>query len=256
MSFEDHFSEQAETYSQHRPTYPDSLFQYLASLAPSPERAWDCGTGNGQAALKLAEHFRQVVATDASAEQIENAFRHERVNYRVEAAERTTIAAHSVDLITVGTAVHWFDFDAFYEEVRRVGRTGAVLAVWTYHLPTVEPAVDACLGRFYRHTLDGYWPERIRYLDERYETLPFPFEEIQPPDFHMETAWDLNNLVGFIASWSATRRYIKANGRHPLQEILAELRAGWGADDRTRTVTWPLHFRSGRVAPAGGGEAG
>ena len=129
MPFRDFFSSQSKEYAKHRPGYPEAMFDYLASLAPSREFAWDCGTGNGQAALALVERFQHVIATDASAVQIENAFPHERIEYRIEPSEKTSIPANSVDLITVGTAVHWFDFDPFYAEVRRVGKPDAILAV-------------------------------------------------------------------------------------------------------------------------------
>ena len=248
MEFHDHFSKQAEDYAEYRPAYPAALFDYLASITPATERAWDCGTGNGQAALALADRFRRVIATDASAEQIENAFPHHRIEYRVERAEQTTIKSESMDLITVGTAVHWFDFDAFYEEVRRAGKARAVLAVWTYFFPIIEPAVDQWLVQFYRETLDGYWPERMRYLEAHYRTLPFPFREIEPPAFHIKAEWDLHNLLGFIASWSATRKYIEENGQCTLNEVFGELHAKWGDEHRIREIRWPLYFRVGRLS--------
>lgn len=247
MPFRDHFSEQARQYAQHRPKYPRALFDYLATLVPSHECAWDCGTGNGQAAIELARHFEQVIATDASAEQIQNAFPHERVSYRVEAAEDTSIPDDSVDLITVGTAVHWFDFDRFYAEVRRAGKPGAILAVWTYHLPVIAPRVDECIGRFYA-MLDGYWPERFHYLAEKYRGLPFPFEELAAPTLSMEAEWDLDAMVGFMASWSATRRYLEREGQHPVEMFIDELRERWGGESRKRKVSWPLYFRIGKLA--------
>lgn len=140
MNFEDHFSELAQAYARYRPSYPSALFSYLASVAPGREFAWDCGTGNGQAALALAEHFDRVVATDASAAQIAHAFAHERVDYRVERAEAVSLGDGSTDLITVAIAVHWFDLEAFYREVRRVLKAKGILAVWTYHLPMIEPS--------------------------------------------------------------------------------------------------------------------
>jgi ubiquinone/menaquinone biosynthesis C-methylase UbiE len=181
MVFIDHFSELAEQYSQYRPGYPLELFDYLTGIALARELAWDCGTGSGQAAVALTRHFQSVIATDASREQIANAFPHPRVDYRVEPAEITSIENGSVDLITVGTAVHWFDFDLFYTEAQRVGKSGAVLAVWTYHLPVMAPDLDDILERYYRETLNGYWSDRLKYLDARYTTLPFPFDEIEPP---------------------------------------------------------------------------
>lgn len=247
MPFRDYFSEQAKGYAQNRPRYPETMFEYLASLAPARELAWDCGTGNGQAALALAGNFEHVIATDASEAQIENAFPHERIEYRIEPAEHTMIPSKSVDLITVGTAVHWFDFDPFYAEVRRVGKASAILAVWTYHLPVINPEIDAWLEKFYRVTLAGFWPERIRYLDQRYRTLPFPFEEIQPPAFEMEADWSLENLAGFLGSWSAVRKLVEVQGEKAFEGQMEELERLWGKKSKKRQIRWPLHFRIGRI---------
>jgi SAM-dependent methyltransferase len=248
MPFRDYFSTQAKEYAQHRPSYPDAMFDYLASLAPSKETAWDCGTGNGQAALALATKFQQIIATDASTTQIENAFPHERISYRVEPSEKTTIPSNSVDLITVGTAVHWFDFDPFYAEVRRVGKPGGILAVWTYSFPIIEPGIDRWLQHFYWETLAGFWPERIHYLEERYETLPFPFEEFQPPEFEMEATWSVDDLIGFLGSWSAVRKLIQAQGEVAFEGPLKELKRIWGKETKERAIRWPLYFRIGKIS--------
>lgn len=247
-SFADHFSGHAREYAQLRPRYSGAMFDYLASLAPARDLAWDCGTGNGQAALALAERFLSVVATDASAEQIRHAFRHERIEYRVEPAEATSVDDRSVDLVTVGTAAHWFDFDRFYMEIRRVAKPGGVLAVWTYHFPhSLGRDVDRAVERFYHETLRGFWPAEIRHLEEHYRTLPFPFDEIEPPAFTMEADWTLDDLMGFMSSWSASRRYREHHGRDPVVEVGDELRAAWGRADTPRRISWPLHFRIGRV---------
>lgn len=248
MRFRDYFSEQAEAYARHRPGYPDALSAHLATLAPGRERAWDCGTGNGQVAVMLAEHFQQVIATDASAEQIDQAAPHERVDYRVEKAEHTTLADDSVDLITVGTAMHWFDFDPFFEEVRRVGRSDAVLAAWTYSFPKITPEIERWLERYFRRTLDGYWPERIRYVEDGYRSLPFPFDEIQMPTFTMESKWDVPCMVGFLASWSGTRRWLDDAGPDPFAREVETLQQLWGPPDEKRMIRWPLFFRVGRVS--------
>lgn len=248
MKFRDHFSEQAAAYARHRPGYPPELFAYLADQAPARQLAWDSGTGSGQAARQLAAYFQQVVATDASAEQIENAFPHERVEYRVERAEATSINAHSVDLITAAVAAHWFDFDAYYEEVRRVAKPQAVIALWTYQFAEVTPAVDALMKRYYYEVLAGYWPERIQYVEGKYQTLPFPFAELEAPRLKLQASWDLAALAGFLDSWSAARRFQKEKHRHPLDEIWPELQAAWGEPARTRQVTWPLYLRVGRVS--------
>jgi SAM-dependent methyltransferase len=244
--FEDHFSGQSAQYAQYRPTYPPEIYTYLASIAPGRSLAWDCGTGNGQAAMGLAQHFDRVHASDASAEQISLALPSDKVDYRIEPAEHVSLAASSVDLVTVAVAVHWFNFDEFYREVRRVLKPDGVLAVWTYSLTEITPQVDAWVQRYYAEILKGYWPERIRYLEERYKTLPFPFEELAPPAFVMEAHWDLDQFAGFLDSWSATQRYKAQNGHHPLEVIWQDLAAAWGDEKETRLVRWPLYFRIGR----------
>lgn len=246
MKFEDHFSTQSGQYAQYRPQYPDVIYAYLASIAPSRSLVWDCGTGNGQAAVGLVQHFERVYATDASAEQITLAYSHDKVEYHVETAERVSLETGSVDLVTVAQAVHWFDFDKFYAEVKRVLKPNGVLVVWTYGLPEISPTIDKIVYRCYSEILSGFWPERIRYVEERYQTLPFPFEEIDPPQFVMEGEWDLGQLAGFMDSWSGTQKYIQQNGKHPVKEIGDELLSDWPNEKEKRKVRWPLYFRIGR----------
>ena len=174
-SFQDYFSKQASEYARYRPHYPGELFDYLASISPGRQLAWDCGTGNGQAALELVKRFSRVVATDASGDQLAQAVAHERIDYRIERAEDVSLEDHSVDLVTVAVAVHWFDLEQFYQAVRRVAAPNGVLAVWTYHLPLIEPGIDRVLAHYYQDVLAGYWPGQMRYLDQCYQTLPFPF---------------------------------------------------------------------------------
>jgi ubiquinone/menaquinone biosynthesis C-methylase UbiE len=246
FNFEDHFSSHSEQYAQHRPQYPDEIYAYLASLTPGHSLAWDCGTGNGQAAIGLAKYFDNVHATDASAEQISRAYLHDKVEYCVEPAEHVSLKDASTDLVTVAVAIHWFNFDDFYREVRRVLKPDGVLAAWTYSLPEISPKIDPMLHQYYSEILSGYWPERIHYLQEEYKTIPFPFEEITPLPFVMEINWNLIQFAGFLDSWSATKRYKAQNGQHPLELIWPQLVAAWGGENTPRLIRWPLHFRIGR----------
>jgi len=246
FNFEDHFSNQSHLYAQYRPQYPDEIYAYLASLAPARSLAWDCGTGNGQAAIGLAKYFDKVHATDASAEQISLAYPHAKVDYHVEPAEHVSLDASSVDLVTVAVAIHWFNFDEFYREVKRVLKPGGILAAWTYNSLEISPEIDPLIRHYYSDIVGAYWPERIRYLEGRYETIPFPFEEILPPAFVMEIHWNLIQCAGFLDSWSATQRYKAQQGQHPLEIIWPELSAAWGDENEPRLIRWPLYFRIGR----------
>jgi ubiquinone/menaquinone biosynthesis C-methylase UbiE len=249
FSFEDHFSKHSQQYAQYRPHYPDEIYAYLASIAPGRSLAWDCGTGNGQAARGLAKHFDRIHATDASAEQIALAYPHDKVEYHVEPAEHVSLQDASVDLVTVAVAIHWFPFDEFYREVKRVLKPDGVLAAWTYSFPEISSQVDPLIDQYYYEILAGYWPERIHYLEERYETIPFPFEEIASPPFVMEASWNLDQFAGFLDSWSAAQRYKAQKGHHPLEALWHKLVPAWGDEKELRRIRWPLHFRIGRNRP-------
>jgi len=245
MSFKDHFSKQAADYARFRPGYPRELFDYLVSIAPSRRLAWDCGTGNGQAAAGLASVFDAVIATDASEKQITNAELHERVDYRVAPAENSRIESGTVDLIMVAQALHWFDLDRFYAEARRVLKSDGVLAASAYNLLHINPAIDEVVNRYYYEVVGPFWPQE-RKLVEQFDNLPFPFHEIDPPKFEMTAQWNLDHLVGYLRTWSSTQRFMAAKGSDPLKQIMGELRAAWGTPEQTRNVIWPLTLRIGR----------
>jgi SAM-dependent methyltransferase len=245
-SFPDHFSRKAAQYARHRPDYPSRLFDYIAGLAPARDRAWDCATGSGQAAVGLARHFGSVVATDASADQISRAARHRRVHYAVASAEESPLAARSVDAMTVAQALHWFDRTRFWEEARRVLIRGGVIAVWSYHGFRVGGGVEAVVHRYYNDIVGPYWPPERLLVERGYGDLEFPFAAERPPAFRLEKRWDLAAMLGYLGTWSATQRYEKAFARDPLLLIRDELAEAWGPPDRIRAVRWDLDLRVGR----------
>ena len=245
-SFKDHFSGHAADYARFRPAYPDKLFEYLASLAPAQDLAWDCATGSGQAAHALATYFDQVIATDASARQIENALPHPAIDYRVEAAEATSIGSDSLDLITVAQALHWFDFDSYFTECQRVLKDNGIIAIIAYSFLNIEPEIDAVLSDFYHQTIGPYWPEERKYIDEAYASIPFPFQTINPPQFKMSREWSLDELGGYLRTWSATQHYIQERGHDPVPAVIETVAAPWGTAQGKKTVNWPLILKIGR----------
>ena len=245
-SFKDHFSSHAEAYARSRPGYPSALFSHLAGLAQSRQLAWDCATGNGQVASGLAQHFDRVVATDASAAQIAHAFPDDRIAYRVEPAEATSFEDASVDLVTVGQALHWFDLDRFYAEVRRVLRTGSVIVTWCYGRCTIAPDLDAVVDRFYAEIVGPFWPPERALVESGYRTLPFPFERVPMPAFSMHADWTAEELLAYLGTWSAAKRFEAEHGRDPCDEIAEALMNAWGSRHARRRIQWPLSFLAGR----------
>lgn len=248
MSFADHFSGVAAAYAAFRPTYPDALFEFLANAAPARDRAWDAGTGSGQAAIGLARYFAHVVATDASAAQLEHATPDARVTYRVATAEASGLAAGSIDLATAAQALHWFDRPRFWREARRVLRPRGAIAVWTYALFQIAPEIDAIVNHFYRDVVGPFWPPERRITEERYQTIEFPFAEIAAPSFVIERQVSLDDVAGYVRTWSATRAFIEHHGVDPVDALVRDLTRVWHAPEQPRLARWALAMRVGRTS--------
>ncbi len=245
--FSDHFASVSEDYADTRPTYPTELLDWLASLCARHELAWDCGAGSGQASVALAARFARVIATDASAAQIARAAPHPRVDYRVAAAERSGLDPGSADLVTVAQALHWFDAERFWPEVRRVARPGGLFAAWTYGPVRVDDdEVDALVQRF-RSEIAPWWPPERRHVDNGYRELSFPFARLDAPACAIEARWGLERLLGYLRSWSSVVRFREAQGCDPVQPLESALRAAWGAEGGGRTIRWPITVLAGFV---------
>ncbi len=245
--FKDYFSDAPDAYRQFRPRYPEAMIEYLAGIAPSRSLAWDCATGNGQAACLLARHFDRVIATDASAKQIGSAAAADGVDYRVERAEASSLDEQSVDLVTVAQALHWFDLPAFEQELRRVGRPGAVLAAWSYPLLRSTPAVDAVIERLYDGILGEYWTAERRLVQQGYGGIRFSLDPLDAPTFAMHDDWSLDQLLGYLSTWSAAKRYRAQNGRDPVALVVDDLERAWGDRQSSVRVSWTLALKLWRL---------
>lgn len=243
IAFKDHFSEKSENYDKYRPQYPEALFSYLSSISPNHQTAWDCATGTGQSAVFLSKYYSEIIATDASQSQIINATKNENIKYMVASAEHTNIKENSIDLITVAQALHWFDIEKFTKEVDRVLKKQGALAVWTYNLLQIQTNIDEVINHLYKTVLDGYWPEERKLVEEGYESIQFPFHELQPSSFHMSTEWNMSHLLGYLNTWSAVKKYQNKNGVNPVDAIHDELLTLWGEPEKVMPVIWPLNIK-------------
>jgi SAM-dependent methyltransferase len=244
-TFTDHFSGNADAYAAARPRYPDALFSYIAGTCLVRDRVWDCATGNGQAAGGLARYFREVEATDASAQQIANAVAAERVRYSVRPAEATGFPAAHFDAVCVAQALHWFDLERFYAEVRRVLKPGGVIAAWGYDVMRVAPVFDALFAQAILPALEPHWPPQNRLLWAGYETIPFPFARIDPPRFEISVQWTFAHFRDYVSTWSGTRKLLEKEGALFLDPAWRDLEREWGGED-VRRVVMPLHLLCGR----------
>ncbi len=248
MSSPDHFTPVAGQYASFRPSYPDELFDWLASSTAQRKLAWDCGAGSGQATAALAERFGQVLGTDISAAQLASAPKLSNVEYRVSPAEASGLPDHSADLITVAQAMHWFDLPKFYAEVRRVLKPHGIIAAWGYNRLLIDqPEVQRIVDHFYEQTIGSYWPPERVLVENSYRDLDFPFQQIAVPQFSLHKDWTREHLLGYLRSWSAVGRFKAANGYDPVDELAGEIAAHW-PEGKTLRVEWPLFVHVGKAA--------
>lgn len=240
MNIKDNFSAIADTYATWRPEYPEPLFKFLASLSTEHNRALDCGTGNGQAAKILAKYYAEVFATDISGAQLKHAVHLPNIHYSVSAAETTDFPDSYFDMICAAQAAHWFQHPAFYKEVQRISKPGAVLALIGYGLVTTDPETDTVIKKLYRDVLGTYWDAERKFIDDHYKSLPFPYEETATPFFQIECDWSFKQLAGYLGTWSALNHYKKEHGNSLPETIIGELKRAWGDENKIRPVRFPI----------------
>lgn len=223
------------------------LAAYLATLPRTPTVAWDSGCGSGQLSVPLADYFDRVEATDASEQQLAEAERHPRVNYRRAKSESSGLADASIDLAVCAQAAHWYDLEAYYREVRRIAAPGCAIVLVTYGRGLVDDEIRPVFDHFYEIIAGPYWPPERWIVEDGYRALAFPFREIKTPNIEMHSDWTLAQLFGYVDTWSAVRGMEKAQGRGPYEQFCRELAGAWGDPARTRRITWPLTIRAGHV---------
>ncbi|MDT0646572.1 methyltransferase domain-containing protein [Zunongwangia sp. F260] len=239
----DNFSTKSADYAKFRPVYPQEVYDFIEKQLPQKQKAWDCGTGNGQVAAELAKFFEKVSATDISEQQLSHAPKMPNIDYSGQPAESTNFPDDHFDLVTVAQAIHWFKFNEFYKEVKRVLKPGAIIAIFGYGLFKSNPETNKVIDHFYRNIIGEYWDPERRYLDEEYKTIPFPFKEIKTPKISLQLHWSYDQLIGYLKTWSAVKHYEKANGRNPVDLIAEDLKQAFGENGE---ITYPILFRMGK----------
>ncbi|XP_050228669.1 uncharacterized protein LOC126677891 [Mercurialis annua] len=256
------FIKQAKQYAEGRPSYPQDLFQFIASNTPIRDLAWDVGTGSAQAAQSLARMYKNVIATDTSLKQLEFAPKISNVRYQctppvipMNQFEELISSESSVDLVTVAQALHWFELPTFYEQVKWVlKKPHGVIAAWCYTVPEVNDSVDSVFKPFYTVDSNPYWDSGRKWVDDKYTNIEFPFEPVDgfddtgPVKFVTEKMMKLDEYFTYLKSWSAYQT-AKEKGVDLLSdEVTQKFKNAWIEDGQDKKVVkFPVHLRIGKV---------
>ncbi|WP_430405056.1 class I SAM-dependent methyltransferase [Fluviicola sp.] len=241
----DNFSHSSSNYAKFRPTYPKGVFAFLETILTGREHVWDCATGTGQVAENLVDLFDEIEATDLSENQLKNAVSHSKIQYSQQIAEETNFPDHHFDCITVGQAIHWFDFERFYQEAQRVLKPTGLLVVLGYgNIQVGNEEIQKVIWKLYSETLDGYWDPERHFIDENYQTIPFPFEEISHPEFQIKNTWNREQLLGYLNTWSGVKHYKDKHQINPIDLILPVIPPFDAVN-----VTFPVLMRIGKNQP-------
>ncbi len=232
-----HFDKCSDFYKAGRPGYPEELFGYLHSLCEDHELAWDAGCGTGQATVALAKYFRRVIGTDISHSQIGNAEKHERVEYSVQPAEKTDIEEGSVDLVTVATALHWFEHHRFWREVKRVLKPEGVFAAWGYSWFKIDEKLDHTLKKVLLEKIEPFWPEKNKLLWDGYRGLEIPLEKISGPTYRLILNWNFRQLFQYLESWSAVDKAKSEYGSQFIEKVKEDVLSAWGDEEEEKEVS-------------------
>jgi len=238
----DYFSDHASIYATFRPSYPSELYAYVFSHLKSFDAAWDCATGNGQVASELCKHFTRVEATDISQQQLANAIQGKNIHYHISSAEQNSFPDASFDLITVAQALHWFDTEKFFAEAKRVGKPGGKLAIWGYSVLSVNNEVDPLFYHYYNTIVGPYWDAARKHIEEEYANIYFPFPSVQTEHFALKVEWTFDQFLGYLRSWSATQKFMKAVGHDPLPAFSEKLQKVWRAEEK-KVVSFPIFLK-------------
>ncbi|KAI9486329.1 MAG: S-adenosyl-L-methionine-dependent methyltransferase [Benjaminiella poitrasii] len=254
-------------YSKFRPTYSDEIYSLIYDFherhANDYNLAVDVGTGTGQVAIELSKKFKQVYGIDNLEEQINNATAQDNITYQVGSGEDLShFKDNSVDMITVGTAFHWFSHNQFFEEAKRVlKRNTGTLAIFGYFYPIIkgEPKANELIKALHTGPFNTYSNDNVRFIRNMYRDIVFPFNEqawyitpksedttnISQPtqDSLMKASMSLDAFKHYMKTSSAYYNYMEENPdkEDPVDKLVKDVMSTMGIQDYQHVIEleWP-----------------
>ncbi len=125
---EEKFTGKADFYDKYRPSYPDSLIDWLYEKTNADTVA-DIGAGTGKFTACLLKKPWKITAVEPNPDMSEKLGRLKGITVINASAENTSIEQGSIALVTAAQAFHWFDEELFKKECKRILKPGGKLAV-------------------------------------------------------------------------------------------------------------------------------
>jgi len=198
-------------YAKFRPDYSDSVFHEIIKRHHGKrELAIDVGAGTGQASVPLTKYFNKVIAYDPSPGQLEQSVKANNLEYIQSIAEKIPLPDKCVDLLVSAQAVHWFNFDQFFNETKRLLRPGGLLALWCYSLCSVtnNEEADHILKEYYK-IVRPYFEEGRKYIDNHYIDIVPPYPNVERISLSMPKEVTRESFVGYLETFSGLNNWRK-----------------------------------------------
>jgi SAM-dependent methyltransferase len=238
------FSSRVGNYVRYRPAYPSAvldLLQHDCGVTAASVIA-DIASGTGIFTRMLLEHGNRVCGVEPNADM-----RHAGEEFLRDypkftsvtgTAEATTLADHSVDLVTAAQAAHWFDREKARREFIRICRPGGwTVLLWNERRTGSTPFLLAYEQLVVEYGTD-YQDVRSERTTEQIETFFAPSRfEIRTFDYHQDFHYPA--LEGRLLSSS----YTPQSGDTRYAPMLRELRRVFEAHQVHDRVTFEYDTR-------------
>ena len=119
--------------------------------------------------------------------------------------------------------------------------------MWSYSLFRITPAIDRLVDKFYTDVLGPFWPAERKFVDDNYQSIIFPFQELSTPSFKMEASWDSSQLIGYLKTWSAVQRFKEKHKTDPVEAFAPDLSREWGRPEEEKQILWQINLRVGLI---------
>lgn len=217
----ENFTGKAEAYAIGRPGYPKTAIEYICSLVAQDAVFADIGAGTGKFTVKLAERSYSVFAVEPNSDMrgqlVITLAPFPNVKIMDGTAEATTLPEHSVDVVTVAHALHWFNLDAFRAECRRVVKPGGLVIAIYNHEPGKE-MTDFCkqtIDAFFTNPATWTFPNPMEYTRDNWlayiasqDNNPLPTDpEYDAHIASINTMFDRDSVDGLLRCDRVTKVY-------------------------------------------------